>query len=185
MSNSINVNAGKPSVSGAIFVAPLGTGLPTDATTAKNVAFVELGYVSEDGVTNSNATNTADIKAWGGDTVLSLINEKTDTWTFTLIESDNKNALKIAFGDANVTEDGSGNITVKANNKVQANREFIIEMVGQDNLARRVVIPNAAVTAVGDIVYKADQAIGYPITLTANLDSNNNTHYEYIQASGT
>ena len=40
-------------------------------------------------------------------------------------------------------------------------------------------------TAVGDIVYKADQAIGYPITITANLDSSNNTHYEYIQASAT
>lgn len=185
MSNSVNVNAGKPSVSGAIFVAPLSTALPTDATTAKNVAFVELGYVSEDGVTNSNSISSADIKAWGGDTVLSLINEKTDTWAFTLIESDNVNALKVAFGDSNVTADGSGNITVKANNKVQANREYIIEMIGQDGLARRVVLPNAAVTAVGDIVYKADQAIGYPITLTANLDSAGNTHYEYIQQSAS
>ena len=68
MSNSANVNAGKPAATGAIFVAPLGTTLPTDATTAKNGAFVELGYVSEDGVTNSNSTNSADIKAWGGDT---------------------------------------------------------------------------------------------------------------------
>lgn len=184
MSNSANVNAGKPAATGAIFVAPLGTALPTDATTAKNVAFVELGYVSEGGVTNSNSSSSADIKAWGGDTVLSLVNEKTDTFTFTLIESDNVNALKVAFGDSNVTSTASL-VTVKANNGVQANREFIIEMVGQDGLARRIVIPNGAVTAVGDIVYKADQAIGYPITITANLDSSNNTHYEYIQASAT
>ena len=181
MSSSANVNAGKPASTGAVFVAPLATSLPTDATTAKNVAFVEVGYISSDGVTNSNAITSTDVKAWGGDTVLSLNTDKTDTFTFTMIESDNVNALKVAFGDNNVTVDANGNISIKANNKPQTNREFIIEMLEADNYARRIVIPNGAVTGLGDIVYKDDQAIGYPITITANLDSSGNTHYEYVQ----
>ena len=79
------------------------------------------------------------------------------------------------------TVDANGNISMKANNKPQTNREFIIEMLEADNYARRIVIPNGAVTGLGDIVYKDDQAIGYPITITANLDSSGNTHYEYVQ----
>ena len=181
MSSSANVNAGKPASTGAVFVAPLGTTLPTDATTAKNVAFVEVGYISSDGVTNSNAITSTDIKAWGGDTVLTLNTEKTDTFALTMIESDNVNALKVAFGDANVTADANGNLTIKANNKPQANRCYIVEMLEADNYARRIVIPNGAMSSLGDIVYKDDQAIGYPITITANVDSSGNTHYEYVQ----
>ena len=39
MSNAQNVTVGKPKVGGAVFRAPLGTELPTDATTALNEAF--------------------------------------------------------------------------------------------------------------------------------------------------
>jgi hypothetical protein len=182
MSDAANVNAGKPSLSGAVWVAPLGTTLPTDAVTAKDNAFVEVGYISSDGVTNSNSIESSDVKAWGGDTVLTLSTSKTDTFAFTMIESDNVQALKVAFGDSNVTQ-ASNNITVKANNSAQPGHAYIIEMIGQDNLARRVVIPNGSVSAVGDVVYKDDTPIGYPITLTAVLDSAGNTHYEYIQTA--
>lgn len=55
MSKVANVTAAKPKIGGAVFRAPLGTTLPTDTSSALDAAFMCLGYVSEDGVTNSNS----------------------------------------------------------------------------------------------------------------------------------
>jgi hypothetical protein len=60
-----NVTVGKPNVSGAVYRAPIGTTLPTDATTALDPAFVSLGYVSEDGLSNNNELSVEATKAWG------------------------------------------------------------------------------------------------------------------------
>ena len=49
---------------GEVYVAPVGTTMPTTPTAALNVAFVGLGYTTEDGVTITPSTNTNTIPAW-------------------------------------------------------------------------------------------------------------------------
>lgn len=66
-SDASNVTSSKPSVGGAVWVAPLKTEIPTDAKTPLNEAFKSLGYCSDDGLTNSNSPETDNQKAWGGD----------------------------------------------------------------------------------------------------------------------
>lgn len=183
MPNVANVSAGQPKVAGAVFRAPTGTTLPTDASTALNSAFVDLGYVSEDGVTNNNSAESDNVKAWGGDTVLVLQTEKPDEWTLTLIEAMNQNVLKTVYGDANVTVGTGGLITVQAKADQLADNSYVIDMKLKGGAMKRVVIPNGSLSELGEIVYKDDEPIGYEITLQALPDANGVTHYEYILPS--
>ena len=46
MPDAKKTSVGKPKIGGAVFRAPVGTALPTDATSKLDVAFKELGYCS-------------------------------------------------------------------------------------------------------------------------------------------
>lgn len=180
--NSQNVTAAKPKIGGAVFMAPIGSTLPTNATGDLDAAFVELGYVSEDGVTNSNSPESDVIKAWGGDTVLTLLKSKDDTYSFTLIEAMNVNVLKMVYGENNVTgTDLATGISIKANAQDLESHAFVIDMILKGDVMKRVVIPNAKVSEVGDITYSDSDAVGYETTLFCSTDTEGNTHYEYIQ----
>ncbi|MCD7909518.1 MAG: phage tail protein, partial [Clostridium sp.] len=123
------------------------------------------------------------IKAWGGDTVLTYQSSKDDTFKFTLIEALNVNVLKAVYGDDNVSGDLSTGITVKANNTEQASCCWVFDMIMRNNTLKRIVVPSAAVTEVGDVTYQDEDCVGYETTITATPDSNGQTHYEYLQTS--
>lgn len=183
MAEAKNVTVGKPKIGGAIFRAPVGTQLPTDATTALNEAFKGLGYAGEDGLTNSNSPESDVIKAWGGDTVLTYMSEKPDTFSFKLIEALNVEVLKTVYGADNVNGTLEAGITVNAKVADAEEYAWVFEMIVRGGL-KRIVIPQAAITEVGDIVYTDEEAVGYEVTITAIPDTTGATHYEYIKKPG-
>ena len=183
MNTVSNVSAGKPKLTGAIYRAPLGTTLPTDAVTALNNAFACLGYCSDAGVVNSNSPSSDTIKAWGGDVVLALQTEKPDTFQWTLIEVMNVDVLKMVYGDDNVTGELATGIRVNANSDQQDDACYVIDMILRNGALKRIVIPDGQVTAVEDITYADNAAIGYGTTVTCYADTSGNTHYEYIKSA--
>ena len=185
VANTQNVSTAKPKIGGAIYSAPLGTTLPTDAMTTLSVDFKSLGYVSEDGLVNANSPKSDSLKAWGGDTVATVQTEKEDTFKYTLIEALNPDVLKEVYGPDNVSGSLDTAIVIKANSKELQEHVIVVDMIMNGGILKRVVVPAGKVSEVGDISYTDSDAVGYETTLTGMPDSAANTHYEYIQKAST
>lgn len=177
------VLVGRPKVSGAIFSAPLGSTLPTDASASLNVAFVGLGYASEDGVEANYERTSEEIREWGGRIVKNPQTDVTDSYGVTLIQSGSVAVLKEVYGASNVTETG-GVVTVSANGDPLPSKSYVFDMVDGSKL-RRVVIPNGQITAQESSSFQRGAAVAYPITITAYPDTAGNTHYEYLTGAGS
>lgn len=180
MNDADNVSFGKPKATGAVYVAPAGTPLPTTAWESLDSAFKGMGYVSEDGLVNSVDTNTEEINAWGGDLVLVGQTTFKEMFTVNLIET-NAEALKVYYGEDNVTVEGNGSITVKQTSEMLSNCVVVFELVLTGGRIKRIVVPNAQIAdRSGEITYVDGEAIAYPAVFVAYPDENGQTHTEYI-----
>lgn len=181
--NATLVTTGKPNISGAVYCAPIGTPLPTDATTALDEAFKGLGYVSDAGLENANEMEVSEIKTWGGMIVYRSLTSLTDNFSLALIESENEEVLKAVYGDNNVTVETDGAIKVDIKADDPQEKVWVFELALRGGKKKRIVIPDGAVTTRETITYNDSDAVAYGITVSAYPDSNGNTHKEYI--SGT
>lgn len=176
--DTTKVTAGQPKTGGAAFIGETTTTLPTNASTALT-GFDCLGYVSEDGLTDTPTTETTDIKDWGGSVVLSPQTSKSNEYSATFIEAMNVNVLKMAYGDGNVTE-ADGKIAITENSDELPAKAFVFDMIWTGDVPARIVIPNGKITNIGEITYNRSNAIGYKVTIKALPDASGNRVYKYI-----
>jgi hypothetical protein len=146
----------------AISVAPLGTTLPTSATATLDNAFVDLGWVGEDGVTNSIKRDTTKHYAWGGRVVKTTQDRYTETIKFMLLES-NADVLAVAYGTDNVTESGDS-ITVEHSSLMLERQVFVIDFIDGDRQGR-IVCREGLVTELADVKYSHKELLGYDLTV--------------------
>ena len=110
MNNKDNITIGRPKVGGAIYFAPAGTTLPTDASSSLSASYVNLGYVTEDGVTLTTAEETDMIKAWGPENVMVSQTDFGETVTYNLLETIRPAVLQYMRGTENVEIGADGSI---------------------------------------------------------------------------
>lgn len=154
--NVKNAYIGTPDIDGGVFFrAPLGTELPSDATTKLNVAFEDHGAVGEDGITVKQDRSTKDIKQFGGDTFVNVQDNYDESVEITLLEDDNDAVLKTAFGDANVevtkatTSEGTKRTIYHTSEKLPIS-SFVVHTISGSK-KKRYVIERGQVVSVGDI----------------------------------
>ena len=172
MSSKSSVMSGKPKISGAVFRAPLGTPIPTDARTALDVAFIEQGYVSSEGWSRqiNKAYNT--INAWGGDEVARSRTEHGVGFSFSLIEDLNSEVQKSKFGAAAVvvapaTASKGRQVTVTYKGEDTDPSVWVFDMNDQGKLHRTVFFDAVDTTESFEQTFSDEDVISLPFEMTA------------------
>lgn len=173
------VGIGSAAVTGAIFVAPKGTTLPTDATTNLSGSFVLLGFTSDAGVTISESSSTEDLRAWEGrSVVVSAVTEYTESVSFMPIQC-NADVAKLMWGNDAVTVDGtSGAIHAKHHGKTMEPVVIAIETTPRVGIVKRYTGTFQLVER-GEHVMDGTQVEGRQLTFNAIADSDGYTMHEY------
>lgn len=167
-----NITIGLPKPGGAIFWAPAGTALPEDADATLDPAFVNLGYVSEDGLTSTVAEEGDEIRGWGPEPVMRSQTAYDRTFVFNLLETSRESALRFRYGDANVTVNEDGSIKVNDNGAQAVRGVFIVDTLqnnGSDTprIHRQIAGDAMLVDRSGDQVYNNADPVNIPSTLMA------------------
>lgn len=165
---------------GYFFSAPSTATIPTDYTTALTADFVNLGFIADDGVTESIETDAENITDMNGDTVYTAQSSRTETITAKLIEV-KEAALKEIYGQSMVTTTTNGDLTVKHGSHSDSERIYVLELVLRDGRRWRQVVPKGQVTEVGELTLASGEVAGREITITCNVDANGISVYDYIQ----
>lgn len=167
-----NITIGLPKPGGALYWAPAGTALPTNASTALPAAFVNLGYVTEDGLTATVAEDGDDIKAWGPETVGRSQTGYTKTYTFNLLETARTSALQFVYGQGNVTLEADGSVTIEETGQPLPRGVLVCDTLQNNGGAtpriKRQVLGDAQFTdRSGDHVYNNSDPLNFPVSVTA------------------
>lgn len=175
--NTNEVTVGSSKATGAIWVAPKGTTLPTDATTSLGGTFTLLGFTSDAGVTISESTSDNTIRAWEGRTdVYNLRTEYTESVSFMPIQC-NGDVAKLMWGDGKVTVT-STTIAAQHHGEPLEPVVVVIETTPRTGIVKRYTGTFQLVER-GESVLDGTQVDGRNLVFNAIPDSSGVTMYEY------
>lgn len=159
-------------VTGAVSVGETSATAPT-STAAALTGFADLGFVGEDGVTQTipGAGDSTSIKAWqNGATVRTVraASEDNPTWQFVMIET-NVDVIETYYG-VTVTQNATEGEFVIDTQALRGRKSYVIDVIDGDEL-ERVYIPQGEVVEVGDKVYANGEVVGYEVTVEGHRDA--------------
>ena len=172
------VTIGAAKVTGAIFIAPKNTTLPTDATTALAGAFTLLGFTSDAGVQIAENRESDSITAWEGRTkILELVTSYTESVSFMPIQC-NADVAKLTWGNDAVTVGTGGAITAKHHGGILEPVAIVIETAPRSGIIKRYCLIGQ-LTERGEQTLDGTQVDGRQLTFESVADSNGYTMFEY------
>ena len=177
--NTTEVGVGAAKATGAIWVAPEGTSLPSDATTALGSAFTLLGFTSDAGVQLSETASTEALRAWEGRVeVYNVQTEYTEQVSFMPIQC-NADVAKLTWGSAYVEVDGvTGAIHSKHHGGTLDPVAIVIETTPRTGIVKRYC-GKFQLTERGEQTMDGATVAGRNLTFNAIADSNGVTMHEY------
>lgn len=158
-------------LNGSVFIAPKGTAAPTDLTAAWPTGWVDLGYLSDDGVSLEYGTDSEDITAWQSLSPVRKVLTSVDmTLAFTAIELKGS-TISLYFPGSELTEASEG-VTQLSIPAAPTPDERAIGLEWRDgDITNRLIIPRGEVTDRGAITIGRSAAVGLEMTVSAYADS--------------
>lgn len=178
-----NVSSTKGVRGGYIFVAPVGTTLPTDYSTALPTDYKCLGFISEDGYVETVDSDSEDLVDMNGDLMDSPQTSRVESAQLTLAEI-KAMTLKLMYGDENVT-DNAGVITVKHNGNSNGTWVVVLDLLLKNNRKWRKVVPLFQCSELDDLTLAVGELAARALTAKYLTDGDGNTCYDYIQSTET
>lgn len=170
--NKSNITIGLPKANGAVFWAPAGTSLPSDATTSLSGSYINLGYISEDGVTHSTSEESNSVVAWGKDVVITAQTAYSESVSINLLETVRASVLQFIRGTANVSIDVDGSIASGTTGEQLPRGVLVIDTLQNNGSANpryhRIVFGDCQLTdRSGDVTYNNSDPLTYPVSIQA------------------
>lgn len=161
--NSANVDV---AVTGGLWLAPISGSVPVDADTPMASPYLDMGYISDEGVTENRDRSTNNIIAWqNADVVRTVITESSITLSGTLIET-KKETIEFWYAATIDPLDGSVEIVPSSTG---GRRRAVLDYVDGTKFVR-LFLPQAENLEVGELVYSSGEPVGYPFTITGYPD---------------
>jgi len=172
----MGTNPGKVAVAltGAVYFDPTKAATaPTGVSSSLDAGFLDLGGVTEDGVTITypGSGDVTPLKYWqNGQTARTLRKPGDDPMQvkFTLRET-TKAAVETAFGVV-VTQTSTEGSYVDNAGQAPKVGQMVLDIVDEDELERQY-FPSASVSEVGDITYNGDDSINLELTFDVDYDA--------------
>lgn len=175
----VGTNAGP-----GLYLAPAGTAPPADTTAAWAAPWAVLGYISDDGPTVGQSTDTNEIVPWQSMVPLrTVITKRAVTMQFILWQiNDMTVALYFDADPPTPAVDGSFAMDVRSD---QGGHLYAVGIDTADgDRAMRLVFPRANLTDAGDMQIKRGEAVPLDVKLSA-LDSGGILAHVLVGASGS
>lgn len=152
---------------GQVYVAPVGTALPTTTTGALNASFTGLGLTSEDGVTLTVTPTVDEFMAWQSrQAVRRELTAQEVQVTFQL-EQWNESTIPLAFGGGTVSNSGGTyRFDLPETSDALDERSMVIDTNDGDRNIR-IVIPRGNVTDAVESQFVRSSLAMLPITFKA------------------
>lgn len=152
--------------------------LPTDASTALNASFTEIGAISSDGIAEATSQDRTDFFIWQGSALARRVpGQATKTFTFAAAET-KLVVLGVNYPGSTITQTSEG-VSVSEKPPVSDVRNWVLHGTDGDSRALRIVVPRGEVTERGDVVWSGENVTVYEWTLSAYVDPSGFWAYRY------
>lgn len=179
---ALNATYARVGITGAVYSAPLGSTAPTNATSGLAVAYLDNGYISEDGIEEAWDDSVSRFVAWQNATVIrSAVTDSVGTLKFTMLET-KKTTLENFYRGSTVTDLGSSNYRLNIKPIVSAPKAWVFDVVDGAKLIR-TYIGNGEITERGSVMWANGEMAMYPVTLTFYPDANGDLAVKYSNDS--